>query len=189
MTIRDILIGALRRIGREELAGLLEEGGELGDGLSDEGRDAIQTLLYCVNATEDELARYYFPLKCTETLSIAGGSIKFSAFSHMPIRIIEVKAYGKPIDYQVDTNRLIVSAEKIEVTYNYTTEKKGIDDKSHFGDMLGSKVIEYGAAAEYCLICGEAALAETWETRYRDAVDNARRKIDWGAYIPPRRWV
>ena len=185
MTIRDILIRALRRIGREELSDDLVTGGEpIG-----EGGEAITTMLYCINATEDELARYYFPLKCTETLRGKNKTFPFSDFSHTPVKIISVKSNGKEIEFELQPNLLIAAATNIEVTYNYVPGQKYMYDESEFGEIGGGKIIELGAAAEYCIIGGEAALAEVWETRYHEAIEKAQKLYGWSGYIPPRRWI
>ena len=189
MTIRDILVSALRRIGREELANDIETGGEpVG-----EGGEVVQTMLYCINATEDELARYYFPLKCTETLDSTNKTFHFSDFSHTPVRILGVKSGGADVSYELLTNYLVADCSEIEITYTYAPAKKTIEDSSEFGEMGDGNITSLGAASEYCLICGEASLAEVWETRYREAIDRARRATDKAesaaAYIPPRRWI
>ena len=197
MAIRDILIRALRRIGREELALEVENGGNP----AGEGAEVVSTVLYCINAVEDELARYYFPLKCTETLyAKEKNTFLFSKFSHLPVKIISVKAGGEDVEFELQPNCLIAGAREIEVAYNYVPYRKSIDEDSEFGDRFDTKIIELGAAAEYCIICGEAALAEVWETRYREAIDKSRQlyasgvtlpdeKLERGGYIPPRRWI
>ena len=186
MTIRDILLSALRRIGRDDIISDMGGGG-IPRG---EMRDVVDTLLYCINATEDELARYYFPLKCTETLySSADNLFYFSDFSHTPVRIVSVKSGGAEISYELKTNCLAAGAKKIEITYFYTPAKKTLDDASEFGDMADGDITALGAAAEYSLLCGELSMAETWETRYREAIDRARKTANTGAYVPPRRWI
>ena len=186
MLIRDILIGALRRIGREELARDIENDAEP----SGEDADTVSTLMYCINATEDELARYYFPLKCTETLyAKTSKTFNFSDFSHTPVKILSVKSGGERIDFELRTNCLIADARQAEITYCYAPSKKGMYGQSEFGNVGEGRIVELGAASEYCQISGEAALAEVWETRYREAIDRARKTYNVGGYIPPRRWV
>lgn len=189
MTIRDILISALRRIGRDELANDVEDGATpVG-----EGGEVVQTMLYCINATEDELARYYFPLKCTETLTSQNNTFYFSTFSHTPVRILDVQSGGRDIGYQLLTNCIAADRAEIEITYTYAPAKKTLDGSSEFGDIGDGNITSLGAAAEYCLICGEASLAEVWETRYREAIDRAHSASERAeikkAYIPPRRWI
>ena len=181
MTIREIITFALRKIGREDIANAMGKGNPAG-----EQGDVVDTLLYCVNATEDELARYYFPLVATETLSSANGRHSLSYFRHTPVRIVSVKSGGKECSYRLETDALIAPGGAIEVTYHYAPAKKTISGNSEFSD---GNMVALGAAAEYCLICGETSLAEVWETRYREAIDRAQSMNSKGAYVPPRRWV
>lgn len=185
MTIRKILSGALRRIGREEIADDIDDEGEPWG----ENGEVVKTLLYCINAVEDELARYYFPLTHTEAISSENGFFAFSSFAYTPIKILGVKSGGRETDYKLLKDGLSAQGGEIEVTYNYVPYPKTMEDSSDFGDIFDGEITVLGAAAEYCLICGEAALAEVWETRYRESIDRARRINGRGAHLPPRRWV
>lgn len=185
MTIRDIMTRALRYIGREDIAVDIEDGGEpWGDDV-----EVVTTLLYCVNAVEDELARYYFPLEYTEELSSGDKLFTFDSFSHTPVKIIRVVCGGKEIAYEVTAEGITADAETVEITYHYAPPKKEIDDDSEFGATGDGNITALGAAAEYCLICGEASLAEVWETRYREAIDRVQSQLGRSAFIPPRRWI
>lgn len=189
MTIKEVIIGALRRIGREDIAQDMEDGGEpLG-----ENAEVVSTLLYCVNATEDELARYYFPLKYTQTVTSHDNVFPFSQFHRTPVRILGVKSGGKDIKYGIYGNGIdsgiSAEAEEIEVTYHYTPQKKELEDDSEYGCLSDGNITGLGAASEYCLLMGETGLAKMWEERYRDAIDRARSKWHWSAHIPPRRWI
>lgn len=185
MTIRRILVSALRRIGREELAADVEDGGDP----AGEGGEVVQTLLYCINAVEDELARYYFPLKCTQTLSSENGLFEFSKFSHTPVKILGAEHSGKKVQYELLPDGLSAKCGTLAVTYFYVPPQKTIEDDSAFGCLGDGEITSLGAAAEYCLICGEASLAEVWETRYREAIDRAQKLNGRSVYVPPRRWV
>ena len=180
MSIKDVLVSALRRIGREELAADVEVGGEP----TGENEEVVNILLYCINATEDELARYYFPLKSVERLFSIDKKFDFSLFSHTPVKILGVKSGGREIRFSLFPNYFETEAADIEVSYLYVPQKKGMNDESEFGNLTS-----LGAAAEYCLICGETSIAEVWESRYRAAIDRARHERRPAVYVPPRRWV
>ena len=185
MSIKDVMVSALRRIGREELAADVEDGGEP----TGEGEEVVKTLLYCINATEHELARYYFPLRFTETLSSENGIFDFSIFRYTPVRILEVKSGGEAVGFGLFPNYLDAGAQNVEVTYLYVPPKKQMNGQSEFGALADGNLTALGAAAEYCLICGETAMAEVWETRYRAAIDRAQRERRTAVYVPPRRWI
>lgn len=186
MTDRDVLCSALRLIGRESIALDIEDDGYP----SGEEYDVACTLMYCISATADEVARYYLPLVRTQTLSSDDGLYSFSDFEKEPVRIIKVTSGGRPVKYSLYTGYLKTAAKSIEVEYYYTPGKFLYpEDEWQPVEMDNGDVIALGAAAEYCLICGEASVAQMWEERYHAALDRARTRSAAALKIPPRRWV
>lgn len=185
MKIKDVVLSALRKIGREDLAIDIEEDDEP----YEEPDDVVRILLYCVNATENELARYYFPLRCTETLQSDNGKFAFANFSHVPCKILSVKAGGRKKEFRLTAKELIADADRAEIEYNYVPAKKNMEDESDFNDLSDGEITALGAAAEYFLICGEPALAKAQEERYRSAINRAMKTAANGMRVPPRRWI
>lgn len=185
MKIKDVMVSALRRVGREDLAANVEGGGKP----TGEGAEVVKTMLYCINAAEAELARYYYPLIYTETLSSGNGYYFFESFAFTPVKIISVKSGGEEVDYRVYANFLFTESRSAEITYMYLPYAKDVDDESEFGMFGDGNVTALGAAAEYCLMCGETKMAEVWETRYHAAIERALKDNRPALYIPPRRWV
>ncbi len=149
-----------------------------------------ETLLYCVNAVEDELARYYFPLKATETLSSQSGIYYFKSFAKRCIKILSVTANGEKCDFEVFPEYLRADAKEITVEYDYSPQIKTIDcDSEYDGVKVSENLIAKGAASEFCLIRGEMSLAELWESKYRQEIDLARKNGAAFGTLPPRRWV
>ena len=185
MAMKELIVRALYLAGRADAARALEDGGEL----PAEASEAVRTMLYCANAAEDELARYYFPLEYTETIRSSTGRYDFKKFRYSPVEILKVTdekdneiTFGRFKDY------ISAGEAVITVTYRYAPDKKQITDGSEFESALGGEIPALGAAAEYCLINGESGLAEALEVRYRAALDRAL-KIPSGAVISPRRWL
>ena len=185
MRVKDVIVAALNNLGRAELAAALSAGTAL-DG---EGQETVNTLLYCFNAVEDELARKYVPLSFKESFHSADGKYYFAVFVHNPVRISKVYADGKQISYTVFPQYLIADAKDIEVEYEYAPSKKKLEGTSDYGAEVGEFVLAAGSAAEYCLINGEAEAYEAWEQKYRGAIDVTQKKLPACASIPPRRWV
>lgn len=185
MGIKEILSNALRRIGREDAAASVEAGASP----SGEAGEVCKTLLYCVNAAEKELAAYYFPLMCTETVMPSGGRIPFSGLKHLPYKIMSLKRGGKEESFGVGKGYLVAGDGEAELTYRYLPETKTADGESEFSGCGDGFLSALGAVAEYYTVTGEPALAEMWENRYREAVDLAQRAARSPLYIPPRRWV
>ena len=173
-------------MGRNDIAEKLSSGGAL-DG---EGGEKAETLVYCINAVEDELARYYFPVKFSQTLSSADGIYRFSEFAFRPVKILSVTADGKSVSYSAASQYIACGENKITVEYEFVPAKKSIDDASAFdGTVISENLIATGAAAEYSLVAGSVQFAELWESKYREEIDRARDKFRTHAVIPPRRWV
>lgn len=185
MKIRDVMASALRYIGREELAADVEIGGTAGG----EAGEVVKMLLFCINATEAELARYYHPLVHSEILKDSSGYYFYYNFTYEPIKILSVKNGGTEVEYRTYFNHLKTDYPEIEITYMYAPPKKDLDGESSFALFGDGNITALGAAAEYCLMCGEAAMAEVWETRYREAIERAKKDYRPPLYIPPRRWV
>lgn len=184
MEVKNVIANALYLIGRAELVSALS-----GNWVDAEAREVINTLIYCFNAVEDELARKYIPLIAREELTSADGRFYFSSFAHNPVRIRKVKSEGKAVKYEVLPEYLSVKAKRIEVEYEYSPSGKTIDGKSDYGAEVGESLIAFGIASEYSLINGEAEAADEWEKRYRKQLDGVQRTLPVCASLPPRRWV
>lgn len=234
MKVKDILITALKFIGRDGLAKKLSadaEGDAAAGGLSDneamaieamsdtaeetagggamllalsdtleegdapaeftdEEQEVLETLLYCFNAVEDELARKYFPLRTEEVLYSDNGVYPFSGFKLRPVKIISVKSGGKNLKFTQTAQYLFVNGHEITVAYDYSPLKKGVDDESEFSSIaVNERLVAAGTASEYCLLDGEAKLAETWESVYRNEIESIQRTRFEGLRLPPRRWA
>ena len=185
MKVKDVIVSALNILGCAELAAALNSGSTL----TAEESETVNTLLYCFNAVEDELARKYMPLNDSETLSSSNGEYYFASFLHAPVKINKVTAGGKSVDYELFTQYMRVNEQKITVEYEYAPSKKKLEGNSDFGYKAGEHLLALGAAAEYCLINGEVEAAELWESKYRKEIDTAQSRLQSGGTIPPRRWV
>lgn len=185
MKVKDVIISALNILGRSDIAAALKKGETLGA----EAGDTVETLLYCFNATEDELARKYAPLNASEELISPDSKFFFSDFSRPPVRIKRVLADGRETECEIYTRYLTAPATKITVEYEYAPLKKNLDGESDFGADTGEYLLALGAASEYCLVNGEIEAAEIWESKYRREIDGAQKRLPSCGRIPPRRWI
>lgn len=186
MKIKEIVLTALNLLGRADVARAMESG----ETLSAEAESVADTVLYCVNAVLDELARYYFPLTNRESFCLTSGRVAFADFSARPVKLLRVTANGREIKYETAPRYLIADEGKIEVEYEYSPSKKPMDgDCDYDGVEVGARLVAAGAASEFCILNGEAVAAEYWEGEYRREIDRARAKFKKPLKIPPRRWV
>ena len=185
MKVKDVIISALHMLGRNPLADSLKNGSEL----NAEETETVDTLLYCYNAVEDEIARKYIPLTYSETMSASDGIFYFAAFARTPVAIKRVLSDGKEIGYEMFAQYMRVNAKKVTIEYEFSPSKKRIDGTSDYGAETGEYLIAAGMVAEYCLINGEIETSEQWEQKYRQKIDRAQTKLPSGGYLTPRRWV
>lgn len=185
MTIKQVLISALRLVGRDDIAYLYED-----DSCEDsEDEELVRTLVYCINATENELARYYFPILRTQRLTSEDGFFPFSSFEYTPVRILSVKSAGKLKKFETEADGIRVQAKEIEVAYHSLPGKKSVEDESEYAWLGDENITALGAAAEFQLIWGRPESSDAYERRYRDAINRAISKRKNGAVLPPRRWI
>ena len=194
MTVKSVIEEAMVLIGRKDAADLLnaEEGGweSALQTCGGEVKELAEALLFCFNAVEDELARFYFPLEFTEKIRGSGGRFYFTSFKYRPVELSEVSADGRKIRYEKFPQYISAEAEILTVRYFYSPDKKTFSDESSFdGDAVSARLIACGIAAEYCVINGEITAADMWESKYRREIDRARLKYAPALRIPPRRWV
>lgn len=183
MKVKDVIASALTLLGRADIVSALN--GEL----SAEGQELVNTLMYCFNAVEDELARKYIPLTAKEDRYSGTGKFNYSGFLHCPVKIKSVTVRGEAVKYEVFTQYMTAEAGAVTVEYEYAPSRKTIDGDSDYGEEVGEYLLALGIAAEYSLINGEAEMAEKWEKKYRAQLDSVQRALPACRNIPPRRWV
>ena len=186
MQVKDVIASALRLIGRAEL---IPHVSDPSNAIDEDAGEVIETLLYCFNAVEDELARKYFPLVISEELRSTENKFFFSGFSFFPVKIRKVTVDGKKAKFKVYSKYIYVEAETIAVEYEFAPERKTISDSSYYEGEVGEHLIALGMASEYSVINGEGELADRWENKYRKQIDSVRLTPSVCHSIPPRRWV
>lgn len=185
MKVKDVIVSALKLIGRADLVSALS-------GLSradKEGQEVIDTLVYCFNAVEDELARKYIPLTEKEDMVSSDMRYYYNAFLHSPVRIKRVTADGSSVKHEIFARYLSARAKCITVEYEYAPARKELDGESEYGSEVGEYLFALGIAAEYSVINGEADAAAEWEKKYRERLDGVQRVLPACEKIPPRRWI
>ena len=186
MEVKDVIASALRLIGR---AGIIPYVEDPSNSDEEDANEVVETLLYCFNAVEDELARKYIPLVVREQMSSDDNKFYYSDFAHYPVKIKKVTVDGKAVAFDVLTGYMEVNAKKILTEYEYAPSRKRINSSSDYGDEVGEYLIALGIASEYAVINGEAEMAEKWEKAYRQQLDSVQRALPVCAHIPPRRWI
>jgi len=186
MEVKDVICEALRLVGRNDAADAISGGGALTDEVSRLKRACLTYL----NAVLDELARGYFPLDYEEEITAADGRFAFSALSRKPIEIKRVTKSGKPVKWRISPDYLLADATAVTVNYTYTPDPLAEDDEFNYPSFaVGERLVEYGVAAEYFLVLGDATGSAAWENKYRNEIENLLSRSAVRGRIPPRRWI
>ena len=186
MFVSDIIVSAMRYLGMDKEADAVDDGSYSED---ENLKREVGALVHCYNAVEDELARAYFPLEYEEELPVSVGTVYYSVFAHSPIKILSVTSEGKALKYTLKPRYMEVDAKTITVKYTYLPLKKQLNHTSDYtGYPVSERLMAYGVAAEYSLICGDIEASECWESRYTQELARLR-PITKGGQIPVRGWV
>lgn len=184
MLVKNVILSALSLVGREDIARCLI--GE--ESLGEEQSEALSALLHCYNAVEDELARLYFPLVDEQECEMKEGTLYFNVLPHAPVKILALFKEGKKTKFRLYPQYLRGASGRAVVRYCYAPEKKELEDAAELTEPVSERMMSYGVAAEYCLICGSLECAEAWESKYRDEIA-ANRGARTGGPIPARSWI
>lgn len=186
MNVLNVISGALRLVGRDDVAEAIEAGEEL----TDEKLRVKRAFLTYLNAVTDELARGYFPLVKEENLESDDGVFLLSKLSESPLRILRVYDRGKPVGWSILPNYLRCMAKKITVKYEYAPARFSETDEYVYPSYeVSERLVQYGMAAEHCLVAGDTLSCTAWENKYRDEIENLLARSPAAAHIPPRRWI
>ncbi len=185
MKIKDIVQRGMNYVGRTDVAELIKSEAEI----NGEAAEAVETMLYCVNAVENELARHYFPVVNTQTITSYNKKFEFTKFEKQPVKILSVTVNGEQKKYELFAAYLSCDAFTITVEYEFSPQKKQLNGECELGEKVTEKMLAAGAVSEYCLINGEMRQAEFWDSVYRQEIERARRQQLKLPVIAPRSWI
>lgn len=152
--------------------------------------EKAKTVLFCINAVRDELARTWFPLRATFTPPSGATSCEFKDFDETPVKIIAVKKDGKCVRWRISGGVLYCDEADFTVEYDYTPAKLCEDEEFYFPEpAVGEYLVRCGALAEYFLLSGEVSLSAVWENKYRHEIDLIIARRSAVGRLPSRSWV
>ena len=158
-------------------------------GSDDEGKEKVELLLKCFQIVENELALDYIPLKAEDEIYSVTGNIAFDVLSRSAVRIIGITdSSGNDTTFKLYADHLITQTGKVKITYTYTPEKKTLDEESDFKLDVSPRLMGYGIAVEYALICGMFEEAAVWDRKYKEAIE-AVYKARPAKRMSSRRWA
>jgi len=171
------------------LALLSDDGGvNLSDEDKTEAERELNMLLRCANLVIHEIASEYVHLKTYESFNTTDGHIRYSDFLKQPVDIYSVKKEGNFCRFKLYPSELITQEGDVEVYYTYLPDKVETTGNLDFEEgKVNGRIIAYGTAAEYCVICGLYEEAVIWDKRYKDSLFNSVKSIK-SVTLPERKW-
>ena len=197
MFVREVLALAAENIARDDLSA---EIAALAAGGAADGQSAAQSapsegvlsLLRCYRIIENEVALDYCPLRAVQSAVALQGRVQYTAFSHTPVNILDVKdSGGERLRFTVYASYLEVpdASGMLTVEYSYAPPAAELDDSVAFPARISARLLAAGVCAEFLLTAGRYAEAEVWEGKFRDALRAAgvfRKKL---CAPRARRWA
>ena len=182
MTVKDCMKLAAAELGVEDA---LE--GYFNDSIN-AGR-AGKMLLQCYNLVENELALDYFPLTAEDEVQTNTGVVEFSALSYGATKIWAVTdGNGEAVKYRLFPKYVKTQPGKVKIRYSYAPGEKAEEDECECAAAVSKRMIAYGMAAEFCLLTGLYEEADTWDKKYKGAIEAAYKGTPCKR-ISARRWV
>ena len=181
MKVKNILIDAALMLGREDIADYLY-GNSSDDGIVKE----VEAITRAYNLVESEMAIYYKPLLFSETITVTGGFIPYTAFSKRVVAVEKIINGGVLQEFTHLANGVKTQSGLLEIIYRYAPERKDFEDDSEF-QTGEDHALALGVACEFSLASGLYEQAVTWDRKYKDSLLNICRKK--GEKIKMRGWV
>lgn len=155
------------------------------DGSEDE---KAQKLLCAVNSVLEQL---YCDFACS--LKRAKVSSQNGFIETATLRLNRVIAltdgYGNNIPYRYTENGLAVPDGNYALVYALLPNEVGWNDEVVLPTpRVTERLFSYGVVAEYLFMNGDVSASENWETRYKNALQNANVKSS-SCNLPVGRWV
>lgn len=146
----------------------------------------INLIVKCLNQVLTRIATEHFEFLKKESITINNGSFNLSNLTE---QFYKIKSVNKNKKFKVVDGKLIVDEDgTYEVVYSYIPEEFEIGDEFDFCENLSKFAICYGICSEYCLILGDFAQSETWESKFENSLDSAKSDLRIPK-IRPRRWI
>lgn len=155
------------------------------ENLDDQTKRDANILVSSVNEVLCDISTEYMPLVATESITVLDGSFDVENLSK---DFYKVAKFGNNDSYKINLNNILAKDGIYDLTYSYLPEVVGLDDKIVFDKRLTKFALSYGVAKEYCLICGNYAEAEMWESKFKNAMLGTTKSAGV-ASLKHRRWI
>ena len=187
MLLKDIIKETATLLKLDNVLNLAELGGNLQD---EQATKDLDLLKKCVNLTINEIASDYVPFHYIEQVLVSDSKIPYTALNKTALRIKSVKNdKGKDCCFKVYPSYIYTDCTGIcRIEYCYIpVPTEDLDEAIENDPKITTRLIAYGTAREYCLIMSMYEEAQSYDSRYKDSLQNAVRQ-NTVLKIPKRLW-
>ena len=151
-------------------------------------QDKVNLLISCANQVNSILATDYVHIFKTKTISSTNGKISMSSIdSNGIVGICYVKQGGVDVDWEIVDGALSTVSGSVKIKYmSQPTTLSNLTDLVNDFPQLSARILAYGVTAEYLFIKGNIEDAESWNIRFKSAINGIQRSKN--LVMHTRRW-
>lgn len=189
MKVQKIIQNALTLINQPETYFFIS-GGDV-DLLNDNDKNTYNTLMACVNLTNNILASEYYPLR--ETISLtSNGKVSYSELGTNLIinQIFKVESNGKSVSFKEYPTYIETVAGDIKIYFSYVPKEiiHITENINCYPTKLTERIFAYGVVSEYYFIMGMYDDASIWDARFKNSLSTVL-KPKHEIKIKSRLWI
>lgn len=155
------------------------------DNLNEQTKRDINIIVSCINEVLCDISTDYLLLETTETIKVVDGSFDLANLKEVFYKLVKFESNHA---YSITYNSLQTKDGVYKMTYNYLPNIVKLSDNITYDNRLTIYGLSYGVAKEYCLVCGNYAESEMWESKFVNAMQIACRK-PCSVNLAKRRWL
>ena len=145
----------------------------------------VNLIVNCLNQTLTTIATEYIELLTSENITVVNGEFDLDDLEKNFYKIKRVENNEK---FEIVDNKLRLNNGNYKIIYSYYPEELELNDEFDFYENLSKYAICYGICSQYCLILGDFAQSETWESKFENAMEMAKSQLKVMS-IKNRRWA
>ena len=192
MNAKDIITLSATFLQLEDVLDMSILGGT-SETFSDETQKKINLLKKCVGLIYEEIATDYLKLLQVDKAVVYDNKLLFKDLTKNIIKLVSVKnTFNESVNFKLMPDGIILPNGEYEITYTYYPDKINEDDLltnlEDFSGRVTARVLAYGVCSEYALINGLFEEAQTYRTRFEDAMKAIKVKKT-ATILPRRRWI
>jgi hypothetical protein len=146
----------------------------------------VNLLISCINEVLCDIATDYLPLKTTEQIVVSDGEFDLATLSKTFHKVVSIDTSNS---YKIEHDCLKIKDGTYQIEYSYLPSIYELQDEiTDFDSRLTIHALCFGVAGEFCIVSGNYAESEMWNSRFESAMQVAKRSLKIGE-LSKRRWI